>query len=123
MRRFKKWLILKLGGFISQEVVEYRYVETETEELFAFAVQPKISTNFEKSDYEHLERNIKRNLVRDIADQLVDKGLIRIDSFKVDADEYGPRIHYEAKIRVYKRKGVIDEMSKGKHIDDQEQTK
>lgn len=105
---------MKLGGFISQEVVEYRHVETETEELFAFAVQPEFSTKFEKSDYEHFERKIKRNLVQEIANQLVDKGLIRIDSFKVDADEYGPRIHYEAKLRVYKRKGVID---------DQEQTK
>lgn len=112
MRRFKKWLILKLGGFISQEVVEYRHVETETEELFAFAVQPTITTNFEKSDYEHFERTIKRNLVKEIADKLVDKGLIRFDSFKVDADEYGPRIHYEAKLLVYKRKGVIDEQRK-----------
>jgi hypothetical protein len=114
MRRFKKWLILKLGGFISQEVVEYRCVETETEELFAFAVQPQISTNFEKEDYEHFERKIKGNLVREIAEQLVDKGLIRFDRFKVDADEYGPRIHYEAKLRVYKRKGVIDDQEQKK---------
>ena len=114
MRRFKKWLILKLGGFISQEVVEYRCVETETDELFSFAVRRDYSNHLEKSDQENIERKIKDGLVRDIADQLVDKGLIRFDSFKVDADEYGPRIHYEAKLRVYKRKGVIDEQEQAK---------
>ena len=39
MRRFKQWLILKLGGFLSQEVVEYRPIETESRELTAFAVR------------------------------------------------------------------------------------
>ena len=103
MKRFKKWLILKLGGFLSQEVVEYRRVETESRELTAFAVRRDQSVD------ECFERKIKDHLVHDLAKKLVENGLIRFDSIKVVNEDCGPETYYTARIRVYKNKGAVDE--------------
>jgi hypothetical protein len=103
MRRFKKWLILKLGGYLSQEVVEYRPVETESRELTAFAVRRDQSVD------EYFERKIKDHLVHDLEKKLVENGLIRFDSIKVVKEDCGPETYYTARIRVYKNKGAVDE--------------
>lgn len=106
MKRFKQWLILKLGGFLSQEVVEYRTVETESRELTAFAVRQDGMTWPEQLGY---ERKIKDHLAHDLANQLVEKGLIKFDSVKVSTEGFGYQTYYTARIRVYKNKGAVDE--------------
>jgi hypothetical protein len=109
MRRFKQWLILKLGGFLHQEVVEYRRVEIESQELKAFAVRRDGLTRSEQSDVEHFERRIKEGLALDLANQLVEQGLIKFDSLKFATENFGIETHYTARLRVYKKKGVFDE--------------
>lgn len=112
MKRFKQWLILKLGGFIRQEVVEYRTVETESRELTAFAVRRDGMTRPEQSGDEHYDQKIKDHLAHDLANQLVEKGLIRFDSVKVSTEGFGYQTYYTARIRVYKNKGAFDEQRK-----------
>jgi hypothetical protein len=112
MRRFKQWLILKLGGFLSQEVVEYRHVETESRELTTFAVLRDGMISPVQSGDEYFERKIKDHLAHDIANKLIENGLIKFHSFKVDRGDLGPETHYTARIRVYKNKGAFDEQRK-----------
>ena len=112
MRRFKQWLILKLGGFLSQEVVEYRPIETESRELTAYAVLRDSMTRPEQSGDEYFGRKIKDHLAHDLANQLVEKGLIKFDRFKFVSEDWGPETHYTARIRVYKNKGAFDEQRK-----------
>jgi hypothetical protein len=109
MKRFKQWLILKLGGFLSQEVVAYKTIETESMELTAFAVRRDGMTRPEQSGDEHSERKIKDHLAHDLANQLVEKGLIKFDSVKVSTEGFGYQTYYTARIRVYKNKGAVDE--------------
>lgn len=112
MRRFKQWLILKLGGFLSQEVVEYRPIETESRELTAFAVRRDGMTRPEQLGDEYFDRKIKDHLAHDLANQLIENGLIKFDSFKIVSEDWGPETHYTARIRVYKNKGAFDEQRK-----------
>ena len=109
MKRFKQWLILKLGGYLRQEVVEYRPVETESRELTAFAVRRDGMTRPEQSDDKLYDQKIKDHLAHDLANKLVEKGLIRFDSVKVSTDGFGYQTYYTARIRVYKNKGALDE--------------
>lgn len=109
MKRFKQWLILKLGGYLSQEVVEYRHVETESRELTAFAVRRDGMTRPEQSGDELYDQKIKDHLAHDLANQLIENGLIKFDSFKIVREDFGPETHYTARIRVYKNKGAVDE--------------
>lgn len=110
--KFKHWLILRLGGFLHQEVVEYRHIEIETRELNAFAVRRHGLTRSEQSDVEHFKRIIKEGLALDIAKQLIDQGLIKFDSLDINTGNSGLETHYTASLRVYKKKGVFDEHRK-----------
>ena len=112
MKRFKKWLILKLGGFLSQEVVECKPIETESRELTAFAVRRDGMTRPEQSGDEDYDRKIKDHLVHDLANQLVEKGLIRFDSVKASTEGFGYQTYYTARIRVYQNKEELDEQRK-----------
>lgn len=110
MKRFKQWLILKLGGFLSQEVIEYRHIETESRELTAFAVRRDGMTRPEQSGVELYDQKIKDHLAHDLANQLVEKGLIKFDSVKISTDGFGYKTYYTARIRVYKNKGAAENL-------------
>lgn len=112
MRRFKQWLILKLGGFLHEKVVEVKYIEPETTELITSAVRRDYSTCLEQSDFEHIDKKIKEHLAFDLTKNLIDKGLIRFACYKINSVDNVPQIHYFAKIRVYKNKGAFDERGK-----------
>lgn len=99
-RKFKHWLIKKLGGHtmpIIHPQIEYRYAYPER-----LCVRKDVDFDFLQKDLVYADAIVKRVLAEEIAKTLIERNLLEITS---EDDLVYFKRRYEARIMVYCEKG------------------